>query len=105
MIIKKADKSHIMQISELWNEAFGDAESDVLEYLEYLLQFFYVCVASVKAASLCEGAVIRVKGGNHIGSENENVGSHRTHSASHSAYALFNTVDLRSRHEHFFTNI
>ena len=42
-MIIKAEKSHMMQIAELWNEAFGDDESDVLSYLEYLLHFFYIC--------------------------------------------------------------
>ena len=42
-MIKKADISHKLQIAELWNEAFGDSVREVLEYLEYLIDFFYIC--------------------------------------------------------------
>lgn len=42
MMIKKANKTHISRLVELWSEAFGDNEADILNYLEYLLNFFYV---------------------------------------------------------------
>ena len=68
MIIKKADKSHIIQIAELWNEAFGDDKSDVLGYLEYLLQFFYICEENdlVKAMASVLSVKFRDKNGGYI---------------------------------------
>ena len=67
-MIKKADKSHIMKIAEIWNEAFGDSITQVMEYLEYLLQFFYVYEenGSVKAIASVLPVTFSGKNGGYI---------------------------------------
>ena len=54
-MIVKAKKRHIKDICALWSEAFGDDESKVGEYLDFLLAHFFVdeengCVLAMASA-------------------------------------------------------
>lgn len=57
-----AEEIHKEQIASLWSEAFGDKKSDVLIYLESILEYFIVFVENKTVCGMLSMLPIRYKG-------------------------------------------